>query len=441
MTRDQKPSDGCSSLRRLTAAAIGLAFAMVASGGSSAAEQSAAASGLVVERTTEGNTTHVRNVAGSIWPGAARLVEELSIGVLEGDDPYMFGRVGSVWATDERIYVVDSQAPALRAYDHEGNYLHDLGRSGQGPGEYESPGNVLTTPIGTVLLQDVRSDRISFYAPDGELLRTWTPNERYVSGMFVLDDGTVLVRRADPPEERAEGDFAWNPRYGVAELLDDNQLAEPRYPPDFGYEEKMLVVEAGGGVMAMSGTFLFNLTLPWSVSPDGSLVAGLPDRYRFEIHSPQGLVTVVERYWEPVPVPAEHAAYAIKLIEAQFRDVFPDYTYDGDPPRQTKPAYDRLDAARDGRIWVYRVGESEQPENCVDPSENVREAFQRPCWRDRRIIDVFAPDGDYLGELLRPEGLSFRAVFVAGDAYFAAVEDEDGLVMVKKFRIEIPGDA
>ena len=43
--------------------------------------------------TTEGNVTTVINESGSVWGGTATLVEEASIGVEIGEDPYMFGRV------------------------------------------------------------------------------------------------------------------------------------------------------------------------------------------------------------------------------------------------------------------------------------------------------------------------------------------------------------
>ena len=57
--------------------------------------------------TTEGNVTTVVNESGSVWGGTATLVEDLSIGVDEGEEPYMFGSVVSVWGTGEQIYVVD----------------------------------------------------------------------------------------------------------------------------------------------------------------------------------------------------------------------------------------------------------------------------------------------------------------------------------------------
>ena len=70
--------------------------------------------------TTDGNLTTVVNESGSVWSGPASLVEEASIGVESGEDPNMFGFVFGVVASDERIYVLDRQVPALRMYDLDG---------------------------------------------------------------------------------------------------------------------------------------------------------------------------------------------------------------------------------------------------------------------------------------------------------------------------------
>jgi len=46
--------------------------------------------------------------------------------------------------------------------------------------------------------------------------------------------------------------------------------------------------------------------LPWNPAPEGKLLFRASDQYRFGAHAPDGTKLVFERYWEPVPVPAEH---------------------------------------------------------------------------------------------------------------------------------------
>ena len=134
--------------------------------------------------TTEGNVTTVVNESGSVWGGTATLVEEMSIGVEQGEDPYMFGLVSSIWATDDWIYVVDSPVPVLRVFNQEGRHVRDIGRRGQGPGEFELPNSVAVTPDGRILVRDGQpGQRTNVYAPDGELLDTWYGDPTFGSGL------------------------------------------------------------------------------------------------------------------------------------------------------------------------------------------------------------------------------------------------------------------
>ena len=70
--------------------------------------------------TTEGNVTTVVNKSGSVWGGEAQLVEEMSIGVDIGEDEYMLGHIANIYATDELLYLTDTQEPSVRVYDTDG---------------------------------------------------------------------------------------------------------------------------------------------------------------------------------------------------------------------------------------------------------------------------------------------------------------------------------
>ena len=96
--------------------------------------------------TTEGNVTTVVNESGSVWGGTARLVEEASIGVESGADEYMFGRISSLTADDERIYVLEQSPPVVRVYDLDGTHVMNIGTRGQGPGEFGFPASIVLMP-------------------------------------------------------------------------------------------------------------------------------------------------------------------------------------------------------------------------------------------------------------------------------------------------------
>lgn len=69
-------------------------------------------------------------------PDRWELTEELRIGAL--DDPeYALSRIPRVaLGPDEAVYI--AQPHSIRVFDREGQYLRELGREGQGPGEFQS---------------------------------------------------------------------------------------------------------------------------------------------------------------------------------------------------------------------------------------------------------------------------------------------------------------
>ena len=105
---------------------------------------------------TIGDTVVVRTVAGSLWGDTARLVPEVTIGVLDGPEEYMFGQIVSMaLGADGTIYVMDRQVPALRVYNPDGSYRATFGREGAGPGEYRRPdGGMGVLSDGRIVLRE-----------------------------------------------------------------------------------------------------------------------------------------------------------------------------------------------------------------------------------------------------------------------------------------------
>ncbi len=90
-----------------------------------------------------------------------------------------------------------------------------------------------------------------------------------------------------------------------------------------------------------------------------------------------------------------------------------------------------------GRVWVLRSGRGSYNPLCDDP-EPPRGT---QCWIDEMIIDVFGGDGRYLGNVELPENLDLRLVpFIRDDVVIGVVEDEAGTIMVKRYRLVLPGE-
>ena len=106
----------------VTAATAALLAACGAGTGSSDATL-----GAVVE--TVGDTTVVRTLTGSVWVDEATLVPEITIGMLDGPEEYLFGRIWSVAVDDDgTVYVLDQLEQHVRVFDSLGVHLETLGR-------------------------------------------------------------------------------------------------------------------------------------------------------------------------------------------------------------------------------------------------------------------------------------------------------------------------
>ena len=81
-----------------------------------------------------GRIRTVRTLEGSVWGEASRLELEATIGVAEGPEEYILGRVVGLYAQADRIYVLNQQPLVVRAYDLDGRFVRGIGYRGSGPG-------------------------------------------------------------------------------------------------------------------------------------------------------------------------------------------------------------------------------------------------------------------------------------------------------------------
>jgi len=98
--------------------------------------------------------------------------EELSIGVIEGDDNYMFGTKIDLNTDDEgNFYVSDYANKRIQKFDSKGKYIITIGRKGQGPGEFEYLSKVKFNNEDNLYVNDPINKRVSFFDKKGIFLR------------------------------------------------------------------------------------------------------------------------------------------------------------------------------------------------------------------------------------------------------------------------------
>ena len=285
--------------------------------------------------------TTVQIAARPVHAGVATLVPEISIGVFDGADAYMFGDVVEVAvAKDGSIYVFDRQVPALRKYDANGKFVKTFGRKGQGPGEYVSGGGLAVLPDGRVLLWDTGNWRINVYSPAGELLtHLSTPSgldgnaTMITSRAMLVDTAGHIYLRSNIREPRSDASPAIGPGRQVwVRRKPDGTVVDTIEVPTFGRAPRTLraTSTSGGGTASSSTNLPFDPLPAWTLSPLGHRVSGMPDRYAFEITRPGQPILSVRRDIKPDPVTAAERKEVRDRIETMMRRTDPKWNWSGD---------------------------------------------------------------------------------------------------------------
>lgn len=96
-----------------------------------------------------------------------------SIGVVEGDSAYLFQRiVDARFTSGGRIVVADGGLSVLRVYDPNGTFVAQMGRRGDGPGEFQSLRGIWTVAPDTVGAWDSGALRLTYFGGDYSVART-----------------------------------------------------------------------------------------------------------------------------------------------------------------------------------------------------------------------------------------------------------------------------
>ena len=382
---------GGRSVRRDGAVALLVAFsgAVAACGGGSS-------DATVVERSDSAGVEVVMN-RGADVPLPFRFEPVLTLGG-QAEGPESFFEVGeqSV-ATDGRghIYVLDRGNHRVLMFDSTGEHVRTMGRKGGGPGELPMwPTRMEIGPDGTVYVYDIGKQGFVRYAADGSVLADEPLDVYLPDGSFAPVQGGMLVKTM-----RRQG--AGGPGLEQLILLRDGRdsvvLAERAIP-----ELKPVQYDC----VAFSGVApLFSGSLVWAVSGE-RLYAATGDDYRIDVREGDSLVASLRRDVTPRSVDREMALRQVgDAQEVQFGDgrtcrIPPEQVVEEQGFAAVLPAIDGLAVGPDGRVWVRRG--------------HVRDEKAR--------IDLFGPDGAYLGTL--PPEAPFPAAFLP-DGRIAAVERDE----------------
>ncbi len=376
-------------------------------------------------RTQRGDTVVITTTGPGQAGAPLRPVELLRIG---GDShETTFGQVSLLTAMpDGGVLLVDHRSLdglIIRQFDGNGRFVRNIGRPGQGPGEYGGSGlNATVAQGGDIVVRDGNRS-ISRFAPDGRLVRSFPlhHNNGSTNEVVAADDGTIWVRA---PFVRGPAPFdgimrpmqRWSADGRLLDsLVDARQWMSPGFDP------------------AIHRRW-------WHPTPDGLLLHARADVFGYLLSDPAGRLPPTLVRAERRPLRFEGPARAEQERQRNF-------ILDSCPPMGQAPAQrvrlpDTLpvalgSAARDpaGRVWVTVSAPFVRSAPVVTGSCGRANAppitFTSQYGQTQRYA-VFAPDGALLGEVDFPP----RVRVVHGrDHVWAVIRDEDDVPTVVKYRI------
>jgi len=345
----------------------------------------------------------------------------LVIGVAEGPPELQLFRVRDARKLpDGRIVVVNSGTGELRFFDAFGRYQHSAGRSGEGPGEYETLAWIRRFRRDSLLAYDLGRWGGSVLDRDGTFGRSFRlappSTGALVLGFEVLPDGTVLGAAETQPPGFALGLHRVQITFHL--FRSDGELLGTLGP----FPGRELYVQTlGGGDRGprFAGSPPFGRKPGATVRGDELCVA-LADTYEIRCYDADGTVRQsIRRAMPPRPVTdtdfERYVATRLSLIEGEAQRRQWEPRIRSLPLPETMPPYDTLVVDARDNLWVRELP---------------------PLSDGRQHWTVFDARGVMLGSVDLPEAL--RVTQVGDDFVLGIWQDELGVESVRQYALIKP---
>jgi hypothetical protein len=288
-----------------------------------------------------------------------RFTEELRIGS-ERDDPTGFSDVrGILLDRKGNIWVVEASAQEIRIFDPTGKHLRNVGRKGQGPGEFIYADGMALAPDGLIWVHDPQNLRYSIFDQEGKFVRQQLMPANGYSYLWsggIDRSGHVWDRiiAYDPNDPTAVRMVRAAPDWSKLDTLRLPRCGPPRAQPE---ASAFKLPHGYYGVPFLPGPV-------YAIDYDAPAAWCAPTSAEYRLRKigvePRDTLVRIVRSVAALPVTGEEREAAIAKIKEFMKKVGDNVSLDWSRIPKNKPILQSAFVDQDGRLWVRRTSLDKQ---------------------------------------------------------------------------------
>jgi len=320
-------------------------------------------------------------------------IVDLSIGVDEGEDNYMFSNPADIDSdTEGNIYVLDYQDCVIKKYDPHGKFVAQLGRKGQGPGEFTNPYSMTISHQNLIYAGDINLNKIEVFSPTGVYQKTMKVDFRYYFSINKKNDLIIDYAKYD-----RDGSSYYNVgRFDFQKNETEELFSQRTYWP--------------ARIMNDEFRYEFPYYVRWDINSKDHIYVASAVEYEISVFSPEGkLLFKFIRDFNPVKVSGEEMK---KISDSRYRK--------GPNPFRANlvyPVFKFISIDEKDRIWI----EHYQPD-------------WRKMIKEEKLYDVFSFDGKFLFST-KITGHIYRQLIFKNGYLYALARVESGYSRALRLRM------
>lgn len=332
------------------------------------------------------------------------LLEDLSIGFNQEEENYSFRYPRDIDADSKgNIYVVDYEEGTIKKYSPQGKHERNIGRKGQGPGEFEYLTSICIKK-NIIYCADLMQREVELFDLAGNYLKTirtegLSPEKICINGNDEIFIGYKSIEK--DIDEKIQN------YYRIGKYLSEKKIINSFYEKKQFRYDRIRNRE-------------FSYTIPhyvkWAINESGNIYIGSADKYEVSVYSPAGLMLFkFVKDYQPFSVEEDTKKKALAIIKALNVDPRDYLKY-----LETYPILNSMNIDDKGRIWV----ELFQPS--IDNSQQGATHFE-----------IFTSEGKFLFSTIINKKNIYHIAIKFGYVYSLA-RDERGYLGVIRFKISNP---